>query len=346
MNTKLKNRALVISPQGLGDLIMMLPTFKLLIDNDIIFDVILKNSSMLNLLNELGIFPKNYFFVKNGMFNYIILLYNIRMIKYNYVIPSISVSSKKFLLFYIFAIFNFSNYFNIFKYFIIKRLKLHNVKKNLLMLNLMNILSIQSCLRESRYFSLLSRNHTIHNSHTNPYIIIAPGSGLLESHKRWPHLFFSQICIKVLTEYPELSIIIIGNHDEISLCNTIYNNIVSFDFSFSSKIHVINSLTSFGDVLHVYSNSLIAIVNCNGGSHVAALAGIPIIGLYGPTNPLITGPLTNNIFVVRSDLACSPCYSSVNPFGCFNPVCMSSISVNQVWSLLNKNLQSFKIKNL
>ncbi|MFC1658185.1 glycosyltransferase family 9 protein [Candidatus Omnitrophota bacterium] len=49
-------------------------------------------------------------------------------------------------------------------------------------------------------------------------------------------------------------------------------------------------------------------VGCDcGGLHLASLAGCPVIGIYGPTNPIKSGPLGEKNAVIYRGLGCSPC---------------------------------------
>jgi ADP-heptose:LPS heptosyltransferase len=54
--------------------------------------------------------------------------------------------------------------------------------------------------------------------------------------------------------------------------------------------------------------SSVLTVGCDcGGLHLATLAGCPVIGIYGPTNPLKSGPLGDKNVVIYKGLSCSPC---------------------------------------
>jgi ADP-heptose:LPS heptosyltransferase len=49
-------------------------------------------------------------------------------------------------------------------------------------------------------------------------------------------------------------------------------------------------------------------VTCDSGPmHLAAAVGIPLVAVFGPSDPARWGPLTATARVVRADLACSPC---------------------------------------
>jgi ADP-heptose:LPS heptosyltransferase len=56
------------------------------------------------------------------------------------------------------------------------------------------------------------------------------------------------------------------------------------------------------------------IANDSSLMHIAAAVKTPVVGIFGPTNPLATGPYSKRSAVVTNrtrQLACQPCYSKV-----------------------------------
>lgn len=160
---------------------------------------------------------------------------------------------------------------------------------------------------------------------SSPRIMIAPGSGIVERHKRWSAAGFAE-AITILREiYPQAEFRIIGGPSERSLCEQIVKltrapaSTVSAFFPAAPR-DLVNAVRSAGCL----------IANCNGPSHIAALVGCPIVGIFGPTNPTHTGPLSSRVFVVRVGLTCSPCYRDEFIRGCGLPICMELISVRAV----------------
>ncbi len=65
-----------------------------------------------------------------------------------------------------------------------------------------------------------------------------------------------------------------------------------------------------------------------GPMHMAALAGIPVVVLFGPTNPELVGPYKVPSKVVRNEtLDCLVCRKR----SCEELICMHSISVDHVY---------------
>ena len=72
----------------------------------------------------------------------------------------------------------------------------------------------------------------------------------------------------------------------------------------------------------------IVVTNDSGPMHIAAAVGTPVLGIYGPTDPLLQGPCGENNVVVRNEgLNCLGCNLTVCPIG--HP-CMLGLGVETV----------------
>ncbi|MCX8070671.1 MAG: hypothetical protein N2738_09235, partial [Thermodesulfovibrionales bacterium] len=66
--------------------------------------------------------------------------------------------------------------------------------------------------------------------------------------------------------------------------------------------------------------------------HIASAFNKPLVAIFGPTNPLRTGPFGSNSKVIKADIDCSPCYKKT----CSKMTCMDMIKVNQVLDVIGK----------
>ncbi len=71
---------------------------------------------------------------------------------------------------------------------------------------------------------------------------------------------------------------------------------------------------------------------------MAGAAEIPIVGLFGISNPGFTGAYSKQMRVVRLGLECSPCYRLGLLKGCGDPICMSLITPQLVLSHVLESL--------
>ena len=87
--------------------------------------------------------------------------------------------------------------------------------------------------------------------------------------------------------------------------------------------------TSIGDLPALLSRCHIFIGNDSGAMHVAGAAGLRTLGIFGPTDPHGTSPMTPNFRMVRHPVECSPCFLRKCPI---DHRCMTGISVDAVYS--------------
>ncbi|MCK4415473.1 MAG: HAD-IIIA family hydrolase, partial [Candidatus Eisenbacteria sp.] len=73
----------------------------------------------------------------------------------------------------------------------------------------------------------------------------------------------------------------------------------------------------------------VAVSNDSGAMHLAAAVGTPVVGLFGSTDPLWSGPLGARHQVVRAPLACAPCFRRRCGRGDPAP-CMAQITPEEV----------------
>jgi heptosyltransferase II len=77
------------------------------------------------------------------------------------------------------------------------------------------------------------------------------------------------------------------------------------------------------------------LTNDTGTMHLAALLGLPVIAIFGSTEPQLTGPLGDGHAIVRNHVECSPCFLRECPidFRCMKEVTTAEV-VNAMMSIL------------
>ncbi|MQY60265.1 lipopolysaccharide heptosyltransferase II, partial [bacterium] len=66
----------------------------------------------------------------------------------------------------------------------------------------------------------------------------------------------------------------------------------------------------------------------SGPMHIANALKIPVIAIFGPTNPSFTGPFQQPAAVIKKDVPCWPCSYRECPF---DHRCMISIDPEEVF---------------
>ena len=83
------------------------------------------------------------------------------------------------------------------------------------------------------------------------------------------------------------------------------------------------SLTQLGEV---YRHCDLYIGGDTGPMHVASLMGIPVVVIYGPTDPTENEPIGNHV-KVRKEVGCNPCHE----YSCKELSCIKAISADEVF---------------
>lgn len=103
-------------------------------------------------------------------------------------------------------------------------------------------------------------------------------------------------------------------------------------------VHIVDDLPR---ALSLIKGACGFIGNDSGLSHLAAITGLPVTVVFGPSDPVRWKPLGPAVAVVRSDLDCNPCHET-NERTCKSPDCFKGISPRMVhaafWGL-NKEIR-------
>ena len=132
--------------------------------------------------------------------------------------------------------------------------------------------------------------------------------------KRWPAERFRSLA-ETLTRKMGFTVYLFGSADEAAMAHTI-----------GTGIHQVGSLvghTSLPELVACLATMNLAVGSDSGPMHIAAAVGTPVISLWGPTDPVRTGPYQSEGLVLTSPIGCAPCYRRCCP-GLDN-LCMSDI---------------------
>lgn len=161
------------------------------------------------------------------------------------------------------------------------------------------------------------------------WIFLAPGSGIAERHKRWPINSFARLAQTLLDSCQDTRIAVFGNPVERELLESVVDEIRG-----NRNRIVVLALPDIEEALAALSEADCLVAGCAGAGHMAAAVGVPVVGLFGPTNPGFTGPFSKKLYVVRSAIECSPCYCFKFYTGCGDPQCMKQITVDDVFKTI------------
>ena len=94
--------------------------------------------------------------------------------------------------------------------------------------------------------------------------------------------------------------------------------------------HCVNRIgqTTLDQLIDELRGCRLVLTNDTGTMHVAALLGVPVVAIFGSTEPRLTGPLGNGHIILRHHVECSPCFLRKCPidFRCMKAVTSQEVS--------------------
>ena len=93
--------------------------------------------------------------------------------------------------------------------------------------------------------------------------------------------------------------------------------------------HCVNRIgqTTLEQLIDELRRCRLLLTNDTGTMHLAALLGVPVVAVFGSTEPRLTGPLGNGHTILRHHVECSPCFLRECPID-FR--CMKAVSADEV----------------
>ena len=84
--------------------------------------------------------------------------------------------------------------------------------------------------------------------------------------------------------------------------------------------------TTLDQLIDELRECCLVLTNDTGTMHLAALLGVPVVAVFGSTEPSLTGPLGNGHIILRHHVECSPCFLRECPID-FR--CMKAVSAQE-----------------
>ncbi|MDO9287684.1 MAG: lipopolysaccharide heptosyltransferase II [Thermodesulfovibrionales bacterium] len=144
------------------------------------------------------------------------------------------------------------------------------------------------------------------------YAVFVPGARWRT--KRWPSERFGE-----LASILSVKTLVVGGKSDIDISNRVATGSKGNAMS-------VAGMTSIKELIDIMRKAKFVVSNDSGPMHIAAALGVPVFAIFGPTNPLRTGPYGKGHVVIRKGFECSPCYKK----GCKDVRCMDAVSVKEV----------------
>ncbi len=132
-----------------------------------------------------------------------------------------------------------------------------------------------------------------------PRIAIGAGASY-GSAKCWPPERFADF-VNRFRLYTDADVILFGTASEQTVSDAIAAGIEGPSISLVGK-------TTIADLPALLAQCQLFVGNDSGAMHVAAAVGLPVVAIFGPTDPHGTAPITPRCTVVQEKPYCSPCF--------------------------------------
>jgi ADP-heptose:LPS heptosyltransferase len=103
--------------------------------------------------------------------------------------------------------------------------------------------------------------------------------------KRWPVEHWRELIQSILAAQPMATISLFGTARDGAITQA-----VAEDFS-PNQVRNLAGKTNIVEFAAALANCTVVVCNDTGGMHLANLLGVPVVAVYGPTNPVRTGPI-------------------------------------------------------
>ncbi|MDE2149412.1 MAG: lipopolysaccharide heptosyltransferase II [Gammaproteobacteria bacterium] len=140
--------------------------------------------------------------------------------------------------------------------------------------------------------------------------------------KRWPAERYAELARRLAAGGAQVWVL--GSAKERELAQAVAGDIAT--------AHNLAGRTRLEDVVDLLARARAAITNDSGLMHVAAAVGIPLVAVYGSSDPRHTPPLSQRASIVYLGLSCSPCFARECPLGHLN--CLRGVTVERVMAEL------------
>ena len=151
------------------------------------------------------------------------------------------------------------------------------------------------------------------------YIIICPSAG--KPANRWQAEKFGSLAATL-----KLPSIVIASKAETDIADIVVS-------CSEGKAISVAGQTSLKELIALIKKASFFICNDTGPMHIAAALDIPVFAIFGPANPVRTGPYGKIHTIIQKQLDCSPCYTK-QP--CSHFKCMKDLSVEDVFKAIDQ----------
>lgn len=159
-----------------------------------------------------------------------------------------------------------------------------------------------------------------------PFVMLHPGARYW--FKAWPAERFAELADRLVAAMG-CQVLVAGDSRDQEVAESIQRQS-------RAGVQVLAGRTTLLQLAAVLKRCTLFIGNDNGPMHMAAALGIPVVALFGPSDPAVWGPRAEKAIVLYKGLDCRPCFHP----DCFRAEenCMKQITVEEVYAAASRCL--------
>lgn len=193
-----------------------------------------------------------------------------------------------------------------------------------------------------------------------PIVAIHPGTGAYAPARRWPSGYFAQLARRLRDDL-NARIVIVGGPD---VREWAANIVTAAGLADDPACLNLSEQTTLGELAALLAHCQLYIGSDSGPLHIATASGVPVLGIYGPSNhrawgpyspdgstaefdaltqPSAAWPTPRRHAVLRQSLACSPCLYREHAVGLRNGCppreCLDTLTPDAAFAAAKKMLE-------
>ena len=163
-------------------------------------------------------------------------------------------------------------------------------------------------------------------------IAINPGA-FFGSAKMWPTRYYQSLIQRILKESPDVSVVLFSGEKDKSVTREISEAVNS------PRVVSTDGQLPLKESIALLSQCHYLVSNDSGMMHIGAALSMKGIALFGPTDSVATGPMSDRTRILSHPVSCSPCLLRECPI---DHRCMELLTPETVFPILREGILGIK----
>ena len=151
--------------------------------------------------------------------------------------------------------------------------------------------------------------------------------------KMWPPDSYADLIRHILDCDPDIGVVLFSGEKDRWVTRDIASRVSS------SRVVSIDGVLKLPVSVALLSLCHYVLSNDSGMMHLGGALGLPGAALFGPTDPVATGPMGGRTRILRHPVRCSPCFLRYCPI---DHRCMLSLTPDVIWPTIREDLENVR----